>query len=95
MSNTSKLPTMELGIFGGKGFSPISELMRAMILRAVDDYHSTGEHHDEAHEWLYSDEEEYILSFRFICNYFEIDPEKTRDHIVHPRHRISTRRRAA
>jgi hypothetical protein len=90
-----RLPQIDTSVNGGKGYTALSELMRAMILRAVDDYNSTGEHHDEAIEWLYSEEEEYIFSFRAVCNHLGFDPEKTRDRIINPTHKISTRRRAA
>lgn len=90
-----KLPQMDLSFLGGRGYDPICELMRAMILRAVDDYNSSGETRDEAIDYLYSEEEEHILSFRAICQHFGVDPVKTRDAIVHATHRISTRRRAA
>ena len=90
-----KLPQIDMSYLGGKGYSPLSELMRAMVLRAVDDYNSTGENHVEAVEWLYSEEEEYIFSFRHICRYLGLDPAKTRQAIINPTHKISTRRRAA
>lgn len=93
--SADKLPQMDMSFNGGKGYCPIAELMRAMVLRAVDDYNSTGEHHDEAIEWLYSEDDEYVLSFVSICRHFGWDPEKTRDRIINPTHRISTRRRAA
>ena len=93
--SSEKLPQMDLSFNGGKGYSALSELMRAMILRAVDDFNSTGEHHDEAIDWLFSEEEEYIFSFRAICQTLGFDPEKTRERIMNPTHKISTRRRAA
>jgi hypothetical protein len=93
--SADKLPQIDMSYNGGNGYCPIAELMRAMVLRAVDDYNSTGENYDEAVEWLYSDEEEYVLSFNGICRHFGWDPGKTRDRIINPTHKISTRRRAA
>jgi len=93
--SAEKLPQMDMSYGGGKGYNPLSELMRALVLRAVDDLSTVGEFRDEALEWLYSDEEEYIFSFRAICQYMGFDAEKTRHLIIHPTHKISTRRRAA
>ena len=90
-----KLPQMDLSFMWGKGYDPVHELMRAMILRTVEDFNSKGEFYDEAMEYMHSDEDEYILSFRAICNHFGFDPEKTRYAIMNATHRISTRRRAA
>jgi len=90
-----KLPQMDMSYHGGNGYDPMHELMRAIILRAIDDYNSTGELHDEAIEYLFSEEEEYIFSFRAICKHLGFDPGKTRHMIMNATHRISTRRRAA
>lgn len=89
------LPQMDLSQMWGSGYDPVHELMRAMILRTVEDYNSKGEFREEALEYLYSEEEEYILSFRAICRHFGFDPDKTRYAIMNATHRISTRRRAA
>ncbi|MCB0333062.1 MAG: hypothetical protein KDD55_06150 [Bdellovibrionales bacterium] len=90
-----KLPQMDLSFHGGNGYDPMHELMRAMVLRAIDDYNSSGEIHDEAVDYLNSTEEEYIFSFIAICKHFGLDPAKTRYAIMNATHRISTRRRAA
>jgi hypothetical protein len=89
------LPQMDLSQMWGSGYDPMHELMRAMILRAIEDFNYGGELKEEALEYLDSDEEEYILSFRAICRHFGFDPLKTRDAIVYATRRISTRRRAA
>lgn len=34
-----------------------------------------------AGEWLYSSEENYILSFRYICGLFKMDPEYVRKNV--------------
>ncbi|MCI5065134.1 hypothetical protein MRY87_05380 [bacterium] len=90
-----KLPQMDLSFMWGNGYDPIHELMRAIILRAVEDFNSKGELKDEAIEYMDSEEEEYIFSFRAICRHFGFDPDKTRYAIMNATHRISTRRRAA
>ncbi|MCB0319497.1 MAG: hypothetical protein KDD60_01145 [Bdellovibrionales bacterium] len=90
-----KLPQMDLSFMWGNGYDPVHELMRAIILRTVEDYNSKSEFREEAIEYLYSEEEEYIFSFRAICRHFGFDPEKTRDAIINATRRISTRRRAA
>ena len=98
----SSLPEMDTGIACGKGYDPIHELMRAMILRAIEDFNSGGEFKEDAINYFYADDEnseeednEYVLSFSFICKHLGLDPEKTRHSIINADHRISTRRRAA
>ncbi len=83
MAQNAKVPTAE------------SELMRAIILRAIEDYNSTGELHDAAVEYLNDEDEEYVFSFVSICRYLGFDPQRTRDGITKADRKISTRRRAA
>lgn len=93
---SDKLPCMEDGITSTATFNPIHELMRAMVLRAVEDYHS-GNLEDKENAIAYMEDlsEEYVLSFSFICKHLGMDPKKTKDAIIGATHRISTRRRAA
>lgn len=93
--SSDSLPQMDLAYLGGGGYSALHELMRAIILRTIEDFNSGGEFHQEAIEYLFDEEEDYIFSFRAICRHLGFDPEKTRHHIMHATHRISTRRRAA
>lgn len=103
VSAVDRLPRMDMSFHGGKGWSPISELMRAIILRAIEDYNSGGELREEAIAYFFGENEdhnveeddEYIFSFRAICKHMELNPEKTRYAIMNATHRISTRRRAA
>ena len=95
MSNTGNLPEMDMSYSCGKSFNPVSELMRAMILRTVEDYNSLGELREEALAYMTDPDEEYVLSFRSICKQMGLDPDKTRYAIMNADHRISTRRRAA
>ncbi len=89
------LPEMDMSYDCGKGYSAVSELMRAMILRTVEDFNSSEELRAEAVAYMMDQDEEYILSFRSICKYMGLDPDKTRYAIMNANHRISTRRRAA
>ncbi len=92
---SDSLPQMDSAYLLGNGYSALNELMRAMILRTVDDYNSGGELGAEAIAYMEDEEEEYVLSFRSICKHMGIDPDKTRYAIMNATHRISTRRRAA
>lgn len=94
---SSKLPQVDKALTLGGGYDPLSELMRAMLLRVVDDFNSKEEEvRLEAEDYLCAEEqEEYIFSFISICRFFNIDPDKTRDFIINPRHKIRTRRRAS
>lgn len=93
VSDSDKLPEMDLAYLGGNGFSAVSELMRAMILRTIEDIQSNSELREEAVEYLMSDDEDYILSFISICRYFGFNPVKTRYAILNSNSKISTRRR--
>lgn len=95
VSNSDALPQMDLSYHGGNGYNPINELMRAIVLRTIEDYNSSGELHDEALAYMMDEEEEYIFSFRAICRHLGFDPLKARCQIINATHRISTRRRAA
>ena len=94
-SSKETLPQIDMAYDLGKGYDPVSELMRAMILRVIDDFNSGGELKTEALEDMYDEDEDYILSFRSICKYMQFCPVKTRDKIMYATHKISTRRRAA
>jgi hypothetical protein len=95
MSSKETLPQIDLAYDLGKGYDPVSELMRAMILRVIDDYNSGGELKLEALEYMMDEEDEYILSFKSICKSMQFCHVKTRHRIMNPTHKISTRRRAA
>lgn len=95
VSNSDRLPEMDLAHLGGKGYTAISELMRAMILRTIEDLSSGPELRQEALTYLMDDDDEYILSFNSICRYFGFDPDKTRYAILNAKTKIRTRRRAA
>jgi len=101
----SALPQIYSVLGSGKGYDPIQELMRAMILRAIEDLNSPGELRDDAIKYFFADDdnsdedetglEDHVLSFKFICRHLGMDPKKTRESILNATHRISTRRRAA
>ncbi len=95
VSNTDALPQMDMSYHGGRGYDAINELMRAMILRTIEDFNSSGELHLEAVAYMDDEEDEYIFSFKAICRHLGLDPEKTRVAITTATRRISTRRRAA
>ncbi len=71
----------------------VSELMRAMILRTIEDFNSCQRLKVKAIEYMNNEDDDYVLSFRAICKYFGMDPVKTRRAIMYPETKISTRRR--
>jgi hypothetical protein len=95
VSGSEKMPEMDLAFLGGGGYTAVSELMRAMILRTIEDLSAGAELRDEALAYLHSNDEDYVLSFISICRYFGFDPEKTRYAILNAKSKIRTRRRAA
>lgn len=58
MSSDNKFPQVDLAFGGGRGYQPESELMRAIILRAVEDLNSAGELRDEALAFFGSDNDD-------------------------------------
>ena len=102
VGSNDKLPQMDMSFGPGKGYDAVNELMRAIILRAIEDYNSKSELREEAIAYFYGEtdddengDDEYIFSFAAICKHLGLDPEKTRYSIMNATHRISTRRRAA
>lgn len=95
VSSSDRLPEMDLAYLGGKGYTAVSELMRAMILRTIEDLSAGPELRQEALDYLMDEDEEYVLSFNSICRYFGFNPEKTRHAILNAKTKIRTRRRAA
>lgn len=107
----SKLPQMDEAYNHGRGYDAISELMRAIILRTIEDIRHGGEFRQDAIDYLYasfddgsgdageSEEHEYIFSFRAICSTLGMNADMARTNIInaalHGDRRISTRRRAA
>ena len=77
----------------------MGELMRAMVLRVVDDVRAGGELRDDALSYMDATVEEgaedYVLSFVNVAAYLDICPERLRSAILDPMRSISTRRRAA
>lgn len=102
MKGKDSFPQIDLSINGGRGYVPENELMRAIILRVIEDLKTPGENYDDAMAYMFDDDDdesdEYIFSFRSICKYLGLDPVSARDSILESiaaGRRISTRRRAA
>lgn len=94
-SIVSKLPQIDMSYDPGKGYNAITELMRAIILRVVEDIKSGGLLREEAVAYMDDPDDDYIFSFLSICNYLGFDPAAVRYQILYSKRRISTRRRAA
>jgi|1048.fasta_scaffold45004_1 hypothetical protein len=93
-----KMPGVDAAYIIGNGYVAENELMRAIILRVIEDLKKGGEFKEDAVAFLDSDDDEYVFSFRSICGHLGFDPGKTRAAIIaaiDEGRRISTRRRAA
>lgn len=55
---------------------PEKSLLLALLLNALSDLNKKGEPKRKATEFFMSEEEDYIFSFKTICSYLSIDPEK-------------------
>jgi hypothetical protein len=67
--------------------------MRAMILRTIEDFNGSERLKVKALDYMFNEDDEYVLSFHSICKHFGMDPVKTRRAIMTAGHTISTRRR--
>lgn len=52
---------------------PEKALLVAIILNAANDLLSTGREADVAKSYFKNDDEEYIFSFKCICNHLDVD----------------------
>ncbi len=96
--SSGKFPGVDAAYIVGNGYVAENELMRAIILRVIEDLKKGGEFKDDAIAFLHSDEDEYVFSFKAICEHLGFDSGKTRAAIlgaIDSGRRISTRRRAA
>ncbi len=94
-ASASKMPQWDVAYLDNLGYDSLTELMRAIILRCVDDFHNKAEFKSEALAYMEDQDEDYIFSFRSICLHLGLDPNKTKNAIIYANQRISTRRRAA
>jgi len=94
-SSDGKIPFLQIDAEGGTGSvsESVSELMRAMILRTIEDFRGGERLKVKALDYMFRDDDDYILSFRSICHHFGMDPVRTRRAIMTTGERISTRRR--
>jgi len=54
---------------------PEKDLLRAVLASAMSDIKKSGEPARKAREYFLDPSEEYIFSFRSICNHLELDPK--------------------
>lgn len=98
VGRSTKFPAIDQSIGGGQGYVPENELMRAIILRTIEDIKKGGELKEDALAFLFDEDDEYVFSFISICTHLRFDPQATREAIltaIDSGRRISTRRRAA
>lgn len=55
---------------------PERGLLRAILATALSDLKRPGEEGRSAYEYLLSPEEDYVFSFRAICDFLNVDPQK-------------------
>lgn len=55
---------------------PERELLRAILVSALSDLKRPGEEGRSATEYLLSPEDDYVFSFRAICDFLNVDPNK-------------------
>lgn len=91
--NGTIVPLLDPNFFSNSGYNAVHELMRAMILRTIEDFNSGAELRDEAIAYMSEVDDDYVLSFSAICRHFGLDPTRTRGAIMNTTRRISTRRR--
>ena len=94
-SSAGKTPIFQVDAesYTGSVGESVSELMRAMILRTIEDFKGSERLKVKALDYMLKEDDDYILSFQSICKHFGMDPVKTRRAIMTAGDRISTRRR--
>lgn len=55
---------------------PEKNLLKALILNALSDLRRPGEPNRRAMEYFLSPEEDYLFSFRSVCTFLDVDPDK-------------------
>lgn len=55
---------------------PEKNLLKAILLTAMSDLKKEGSTSRKAMEYFLNPEEEYLFSFRSVCTYLDIDPDK-------------------
>lgn len=55
---------------------PEKRLLRAILISALSDLKKPGDPARQALQYFLNQSEEYIFSFRSVCNHLEIDPGK-------------------
>ena len=66
VSSSERLPYMDIQSDSAPTYVAENELMRAIILRTVEDYNAGGELRTEAVAYMSDEDDEYIFSFVFI-----------------------------
>lgn len=55
---------------------PEKNLLLAVLMSAMNDLKKNGDSSQEALEYLLSPEDDYVFSFRAVCQFLDLDPEK-------------------
>jgi hypothetical protein len=77
MEKEKKETTVFVAYDGEQPFDPAApekNLLVAILTNAMNDAKRSGDDRQRAVEYLLSPDEEYIFSFRSICNLLDIDP---------------------
>ncbi|MEY4668202.1 MAG: hypothetical protein RL518_901 [Pseudomonadota bacterium] len=96
-SSVPKIPRFQIDAEHSTGSvgEAVSELMRAMILRTIEDLHGDERLKVKAIDYMHREDDDYVFSFYSICKHFGMDPGRTRRAIMTAGDRIRTRRRTA
>ena len=94
-SSAGKKPMFQIDAesYTGSVGESVSELMRAMILRTIEDFNGGERLKVKALDYMFREDDDYVLSFQSICKHFGMDPVKTRRAIMTAGCTIRTRRR--
>jgi len=94
-SSSTRIPALQIDVELSANWEgeSVSELMRAMILRTIEDFNGGERFKVKALDYMFKEDDDYVLSFQSICKHFGMDPVKTRRAIMSAGHTISTRRR--
>jgi hypothetical protein len=58
------------------GSHPEKNLLRAVLLSAMNDLNKGGDAGRKAREYFLNADEDYLFSFNSVCSYLNVDPDK-------------------
>lgn len=91
-------PEVDLGDGQTDTGNPLGTLMRAILIKAIEDFQKGGQLRRDAMRYMFeslSEKEDHVFSFASICETLQLDPQSVRTRIVSLTKPVRFRRRVA